>query len=226
MDFWCLWQAPRGRKLRGERRRSMILVVGGTGFIGRAIAAELARRGQDVTVTSHRTGSATVNLGGRDVPIRRADVNEAATLGSALEGVEVVVGAAQFAGFPNENPRRGLTFDRVDRQGTENLVAAAKAAGVQRYVYLSGAGAAPDARQPWFRAKWGAENAVRGSGLRYAIFRPSWVYGPRDRALNRYVAFVRSPLPIVPVIGDGKQRLQPVFVEDVARAAADWVQDE
>src|SRR5581483_9745459 len=122
---------------------------------------------------------------------------------------------------PNENRRKGLTFDAVDRRGTENLVAAAKRAGTARFVYVSGAGAAPKARKPWFRAKWRAEQAVKDSGLAYAIIRPSWVYGPRDRTLNRYVAFVRSPLPLVPVIGNGKQRLMPVFVDDVARAVAD-----
>src|SRR5581483_4595813 len=55
---------------------------------------------------------------------------------------------------------------------------------------------------------------------RYSIFRPSWVFGPEDKALNRFVGFARR-LPFVPVIGDGKQQLQPVFVEDVARAVAD-----
>jgi NADH dehydrogenase len=99
-------------------------------------------------------------------------------------------------------------------------VAAARSAGVQSYVYLSGAGAAPDARYHWYRAKWQAEEAIRGSGLRYSILRPSWVYGPGDKALNRFVGFARR-LPVMPVIGDGRQRLQPVFVEDVARAVAD-----
>ncbi len=132
-----------------------------------------------------------------------------------------MVGAVQFKDFPNQNPGKGLTFDNVDRRGTENLVAAAQAAGVRRYVYISGAGAAPDAKQVWFRAKWGAETALRASGLQALIVRPSWVFGPDDNALNRYVAFVRSPLPVVPVIGDGRQRLQPVFVADVARVVAD-----
>lgn len=199
----------------------MILVAGGTGFIGKAIVRELLARDITVAVLSHRDGSSSMPLDGKRVELRTGDVTVAASLPAALAGVDTVVGAVQFTDFPNQNPSKGLTFDNVDRRGTENLVAAAKAAGVRRYVYISGAGAAPDAQKIWFRAKWGAETAIRASGLQALIVRPSWVYGPEDNALNKYVAFVRSPLPIVPVIGDGKQRLQPVFVADVARLVAD-----
>jgi len=75
----------------------------------------------------------------------------------------------------------------------------------------------------WFRAKWGGEEAVRRSGIEHAILRPSWVYGPEDNALNQYVKFIKSALPVVPVIGNGRQRLQPVFVADVAKAVAESV---
>src|SRR5207244_8699070 len=98
-------------------------------------------------------------------------------------------------------------------------VAAATKAGVERFVFCSGAGAAPDAPKVWFRAKWGGEQAVRSSGLEPVIVRPSWVYGPQDRALNRFVTFHRR-LPFVPVVGDGHQRLQPVLIDDVADAVA------
>lgn len=199
----------------------MIVVAGGTGFIGSAIARELAGRGAQVAVLSHRRQPGSIHLDGVDVEVRNADVNDRVALQQVLAGVETVVGAVQFQDFPNENPRKGLTFEQVDRQGTENLVAAAKEAGVARFVYISGVGAAADAEKHWFRAKWGAETAVRESGMRYLIVRPSWVFGRGDHALNKYVAFVRSPLPVVPVIGGGDQRLQPVFVEDVARLVAD-----
>jgi NADH dehydrogenase len=199
----------------------MIVVAGGTGFIGSTIARALARRGERVAVLSHRRSPGTIHVDGLDLEIRNADVNDRGSLLRALAGADTIVGAAQFQGFPNENPGKGLTFEQVDKQGTENIVAAAKQSAVSRYVYISGAGAAPDSTYGWYRAKWGAETAVRGSGLGYLIVRPSWVFGRDDNALNRYVAFVRSPLPIVPVIGNGRQRLQPVFVEDVARLVAD-----
>jgi NADH dehydrogenase len=142
-----------------------------------------------------------------------------------LESVETVVGCQQFPNSPIENPGKGFTFENVDARGTENLVLAAKAAGVTRYVYLSGAGAAPDGRH-WFRAKWRAEKAVNESGVNFTILRPSWVYGPEDNALNRFVRMARFA-PFVPQIGNiSAQRMQPVFVGDVARAVADCLESE
>ena len=156
-----------------------------------------------------------------DIELRQGDVRDPAGLESATHGIDVIVGCQQFPNSPIENKGRAQTFEAVDAIGTENLVRAAKAAGVKRYVYLSGAGASPDAPQHWFRAKWRAETAVRESGLLYTIFRPSWIFGPEDKALNRFVAMSRF-LPFVPLIGNpGKQRVQPVFVDDVGRAVAE-----
>jgi NADH dehydrogenase len=91
---------------------------------------------------------------------------------------------------------------------------------VLRLLYISGAGAAADGERHWFRAKWRAEEAVRGSELAYTIIRPTWIHGPRDVALNRFLGFART-LPFVPLSNFGGQRLAPVFVGDVARLAAD-----
>jgi NADH dehydrogenase len=136
-----------------------------------------------------------------------------------MAGVDVVVQALTFPTFPVEKPSKRYTFEEFEHRGTERLVRAAEAAGVRRYVYVSGAGAAPDAEKVWHRAKWGGEQAVLGSSMSACVIRPSWVYGAGDRALNRFVAFAKRA-PAVPVIGDGSQRLQPVFVEDVAEAVA------
>lgn len=198
----------------------MILVAGGTGLLGREIVKELMQRGNEVAVMSHRPEGVAGAFPGMNVGARRGDARDAASLRRAVEGAEAVISCMQFPNSPVENPRKGYTYEEIDARGNERLVAAAKDAGARTYVYLSGAGAAPDAPQHWFRAKWQAETAVRGSGLRYSIFRPSWVYGPRDRSLNRFAGFARR-LPFVPVVGDGKQRMQPVFVPDVARCVAD-----
>ena len=198
----------------------MILVAGGTGFIGSAIVRELARRGRPVAVLSHRPERAAGRFPGLSVEVREGDARDAGSLRRAVAGVETIFSCMQFPNFPIENPRKGHTFEEVDARGNERLVAAAKEAGVRTYVYSSGAGAAPDAPYHWYRAKWQAEEAIRGSSIRYTIFRPSWVYGPEDRALNRFVGLARR-LPVVPVIGSGKQRLQPVFIDDVVRAFVD-----
>ncbi len=152
--------------------------------------------------------------------LRQADITQPDGLAAALAGVEALVISLAFRNSPIEAPRRGRTFERVDADGTVALVAAARAAGVGRLVYMSGAGAAPDAPRHWFRAKWRAEEAVRASGIPYTIFRPSWIYGPGDRSLNRFLGFARW-LPFVPQIGNGRQLVAPVFVDDMGRLVAD-----
>lgn len=194
----------------------VVAVAGGTGFVGKAIVSELSGRGHRVVVLSHRSPVGIVG----SVEVRRADATRPETLPAALAGVDAVVISLAFRNSPIEAPRRGQTFEQVDAAGTEALVAAAAAANVPRIVYISGAGAAPDAPRHWFRAKWRAEEAVRGSGIAYTIFRPSWIYGPGDHSLNRFLGFSRW-LPFIPQIGNGRQRLVPVFVDDVAALVAD-----
>ncbi len=203
--------------------RTTVAVAGGTGFVGRAIAHELYRRGHRIIVIARR-GEATRGDLPDSVEIRVADVTRAETLSPALSGVDALVISLAFDNSPMEAPRRGQTFAAVDAAGTGNLVAAAKAAGVRRLLYLSGAGAAPDARRHWFRAKWRAEEAVRGSGLTWTIIRPTWIYGPGDVSLNRFLGFARR-LPLVPMTNRGRQLLAPVLVDDVARLAADSLTD-
>jgi len=201
----------------------MILVAGGTGFVGSSIVRELVRRGQKVAVLTRDAAGATERYPASGVEYRQGDVRDAESLAGAMRDVEVVIGSQMFPNLPVENPARRQTFAEVDARGTENMAGAAKAAGVRRYIYISGAGAAPDAPYHWFRSKWRAESAVRESGLTYVIFRPSWVFGPGDKALNRFLSMSRF-LPFVPLIGNAaKQRLQPVFVDDVARAVAEAV---
>jgi NADH dehydrogenase len=196
-----------------------VAVAGGTGFVGGAVARELRRRGHRVVVLSSRGEEARGALPD-DVEIRPADVTSGDGLPDALAGADALVIALAFPNSPIERPRRGLTFEAVDAAGTERLVGAARASGVGAVLYLSGAGAGARAERHWFRAKWRAEEAVRASGLRWTILRPTWIYGPGDVSLNRFIGFARR-LPAVPLTNFGRQRLAPVFVDDVAAAAAD-----
>ena len=204
-----------------------VAIAGGTGFVGGAIVDELLRRGAQVTVLSHRPEPLLALPAGASY--HRLDVAGDVT---ALPGevalpdaLDALVIALAFKGYPMENPRRGETFMARDAGGTERLVALARTAGVGRLLYVSGAGAAADAREAWFRAKWRAETAVRGSGLPFTILRPTWLYGPGDGALNRFVRLGRR-LPVVPMPGDGRQPLAPVFIADLARLAADCLVEE
>jgi NADH dehydrogenase len=196
----------------------MILVAGGTGFLGRSIVAALRREGHVVRVLSRGTKT-NPWVDDRGVSVATGDVRDAATLGDAFAGVNTLVIAVQFPGHPVEVPKKGLTYDEYDRKGTENLVAAAKKAGVTRIVYISGAGVGEGRKEEWFVAKDGAEAAVTGSGIAYTIFRPSWVYGPRDKALNKFAFFART-MPVVPLPGPGTAKVQPLHVDDLGEAVA------
>src|SRR5262245_16062186 len=160
-----------------------IVVTGGTGFIGREVVKRLLESsGDDVAVTT-RDPAGPDPFGGR-VERVQAFAGDPISLGKAFTRADVVVHAIQFPNHPVEDPSRGRTYEEVDGKGTEVAVRVAKALGVRRFVYVSGAGAGQGRPQPWFRAKDRAETAIRESGMEYAIFRPSWVYGPRDRSMN------------------------------------------
>src|SRR5581483_12383195 len=107
----------------------MILVAGGTGFVGGAIVRELVRRGQPVAVLSHRPEQARRRFPGLDVEVRGGDARTAASLEQAVQGIETVISCMQFPNFPVEDPRKGHTFHEVDARGNERLVAAATRAG-------------------------------------------------------------------------------------------------
>jgi uncharacterized protein YbjT (DUF2867 family)/ligand-binding SRPBCC domain-containing protein len=203
----------------GPSTGTTVAVAGGTGFVGGGIAVELHRRGHAVRVLSHRGEAARGGLPDA-IEIREVDVHTGEGLIDALRGADAVVVALAFRNSPIEAPRKHQTFMEVDAAGTERVVAAAGESGVRRFVYLSGAGAAPDAKRHWFRAKWRAEEAVRGSGLTWTIIRPTWIYGPRDVSLNRFVGFARR-LFSVPMTNTGSQLLAPVFIDDAAALAAD-----
>ena len=203
----------------GEPSGMTVAVAGGTGFVGGGIAIELHRRGHAVRVLSHRGEAARGGLPDA-VDVRRADVQTGDGLVDALRGADALAIALAFRNSPIEAPGKHQTFMEVDAAGTEGLIAAAREAGVRRVVYLSGAGAAPDAKRHWFRAKWRAEEAVRGSGLTWTIIRPTWIFGPRDVSLNRFLGFARR-LFMVPLTNTGSQLLAPVFIDDAAALAAD-----
>ena len=193
-----------------------VALAGGSGFIGRAIARRLvAGGGIKVRVLSREPDKARAQLdlpGGEFV---RADIAKPASLKDALPGADTIVDAIQFDGYPVEDPRRGLTFELIDYGGAVALIDAAKQAGVRQFIYISGAAADENSTHPGFRAKGRAERAIRESGLTYTIFRPSLVYGPEDKVVNGLARALRFA-PLFGVPGTGRQKVQPVLVDDLA----------
>ena len=186
-----------------------ILVTGGTGFVGPRVVHALRAQGRDVRalVRSPDHAGRLTSLG---VELATGDVTDAASLEAAAAGCTHVVHlVAIIKGRPQE-------FERVMTQGTRNLIAAAKGAGVERFVLMSALGTSEQSRTavPYFGAKWAMEQDVAASGLEHTIFRPSFVFG-RGGALPTFMKQVRYS-PVVSVIGSGTQHIQPIWVDDVA----------
>lgn len=202
-----------------------IVVAGGTGFLGRHISGALLRDGHEVAVLGRdpRKVARIQALSGATGIY--GDVTDPYSLKGTLDGYDAVAVAIQFPNYPMEVPRKGLTFDRYDRQGTAYLVEETQRAGVGRFFYVSGVNVDPHSDRSWYRAKGRAEEIIRSSGLRYSIVRPSWAYGPEDKALNKFVKIARlSPIVPVPTRFEGTrrvaQRIQPVSIDDIATATS------
>ncbi len=201
-----------------------VVVTGGTGFIGSEVVTRLLEEGGvDVTITT-RFPERPDPWEGRVRKVQ-AFAGDSVSLGKAFTGADTVVHAIQFPNHPVEDPSRGRTYMEVDGRGTQTAVAVAAKLRVRRFIYLSGAGAGRGLPQTWFKAKELAEKAIRESGMEYAVLRPSWIYGPGDRSMNRFIFFCRR-LPVIPVIGDGRTPVYPAYVKDVARAVVDLVRRE
>ncbi|TAM88025.1 NAD-dependent epimerase/dehydratase family protein [bacterium] len=193
-----------------------VLVTGASGFVGSAVVRELLGRGHRARVLYH----ARKPLFGEGVEAVQGDVTDASTLAAAVEGCSAIVHAVQFPSSPVEQPRKGLTFERVDLGGVRNLLPHAQRAGVTRFIYVSGLGLSERSPLPSHRAKALAERAIRESGLRFTFIKPSVVAGEGSRPVRTLASLIRKA-PVIPLIGDGSSKVQPVYVGDVARLIVD-----
>jgi NADH dehydrogenase len=144
------------------------------------------------------------------------DVTDAATVAQGMRGCDAAI---NLVGIIREFPRRGVTFERLHVVATDNMVEGAKAAGIRRYLQMSALGSRLDATTAYHNSKYRAEEIVRRSGLEWTIFRPSLIYGDGDAFVSMLAGYMRR-LGMVPVIGDGNYRLQPIQAIDVARCFA------
>jgi uncharacterized protein YbjT (DUF2867 family) len=187
-----------------------VLVTGGTGFVGPHVVHALRARELPVRAVVRNPARAT-RLAAWGVELATGDVTDPASLRAACEGVDAVVHlVAIIRGRPAD-------FERVMAEGTRNVVAAAREAGVRRFVLASALGLDERTKDavPYFAAKWEMERAVRESGLEHVIFRPSFVFGRDGGVLPTFVRLARFA-PVTPIVGPGTQRLQPIWVEDLA----------
>jgi uncharacterized protein YbjT (DUF2867 family) len=186
----------------------MILVTGATGFVGRHLNERLRKDNLPVRglVRTPEKAQALRDLG---VEAAVGDIADAVSLEAAMQGCKKII---HLVGIIQEAP--GVTFKGVHVDGTRNLLDTAKKAGVRHFVYQSALGTRPNARSQYHRTKWEAEELVRASGIPFTILRPSLIYGPGDLFTIRLSEMIRLS-PVVPVIGSGRSRIQPIFIDDV-----------
>ncbi len=196
----------------------LVLVTGATGFLGQRVVRELSARRHEVRCLVHSPGKERV-FDHRSVEVHYGSILSPDSLEQALHDVQAIVHLVGII-----RPTRGASFDRIHREGTANVVSAAVEAGVRDFVYVSAMGAMPDPSYPYFHSKYQAEVEVKNSGVRFTILRPSVIFGEGDEFLTALAALIRLG-PITPVIGPGRNRMQPVAADDVARCVAHSVGD-
>ena len=195
----------------------MILVTGGTGFVGGYVVHALRARDLPVRALA-RDPAKAAKLESWGVELARGDMTDPASMRTAVAGADAVVHLVAIRQGKEEQ------FERIMIQGTRDLVSAAKDAGVRRFVLMSALGTGEDTKDlvPYYRGKWEMEQTVTGSGIEHVIFRPSFVFG-RDGGILPTFRKLAKLAPVTPIIGSGRQRIQPIWADDVAAYFAESI---
>ena len=203
--------------------KSTIVIIGGAGFIGTQLAAELAARGYAIKMLTRRRERKKQVILLPNLQLVEADVHNETALRAELRGADTVI---SMAGILNES--RAGDFDRVHHQLPRKIAAACADTGIKRLLHVSSLGASADAPSKYLRSKAAGENALvtaSGDSVALTIFRPSVVFGPGDAFLNQF-AKILAMVPVALPLACAKARLAPVYVQDVVKAIANSVTDK
>ena len=198
----------------------MILVTGASGFVASHLIPKLRTIGQPLRclVTSQAEG-ARIKAPGAELVI--GNVTDPASLRAATEGVDTIVHLVAVIREPKNS-----SFEKINVIGTQNMVEAAKATGVKRFIHMGALGATPDSKYKYLHSKWMGMEAVRNSGLDFSILQPSVMFGEGAGFVASLVRSIHLAPFIVPIAGDGKSKLQPIWVGDVANCVMKLVAGE
>ena len=185
-----------------------LLITGASGFVGTHLVRRLLADGHGVVGLSREGGASQAGLTWHE-----GDVVTGARLGEAMRGVDSVI---HLVGIIRE--RGSQTFERVHVEGTRTVLAAAGAAGVERYLHMSALGADRASASGYARTKARAEELVRDSGLAWTIFRPDMILGVGDDFFSHKLRDLVTKPPVVPVVGSGDYPFRPITAHDLAEA--------
>src|SRR3989304_925194 len=197
-----------GNVIQGGR---MIVVTGGSGYVGSHIIRRLANAGREVRALVRDPGRAEreARLNGLSVDWVEADVTRPDSLSEAFSGATIVIHTVAIA-----IERPGRTYERINVEGTANVLSAAKSAGARRFINMSQLGAQPNLPYRFLASKGKAQEWVAESGLDWTAFRPSVIWGPGGELANTFARLAQLTPLIFPIVGDGKARFEPIWVED------------
>ena len=188
----------------------MILVTGAGGFVGGHVVHALRADDRPVRALLRNPRKAGERLRAWGCEVVEGDLTKPETLAAATDGCDTVVNLVAIRqGKPEQ-------FQRIMVDGTRSLLAAARDAGVGRFVHMSALGVSEKTHDlvPYFHAKWEMEHDVKSAGIPYVVFRPSFVFG-RDGGILPTFAKLARIAPVTPIIGSGSQRIQPIWCDDV-----------
>lgn len=195
----------------------VVTVFGASGFIGRYVVGEIAKTGARVRAAVRRPDNAgylkPMGDVGQVTPVA-ANIRDDASVAAAVDGADTVINLVGIL-FPGGKQ----SFEALQAEGAQRVAAAAKAAGAKRYVQMSAIGADPDSESVYASTKGIGERLVQEAFPGASIVRPSIVFGPEDDFFNKFAVIARLA-PVLPLIGGGHTRFQPVYVGDVAKAVA------
>jgi uncharacterized protein YbjT (DUF2867 family) len=187
----------------------VILVTGATGFVGGHVVHTLRADGRDVRclVRDPRRGERLQAWG---CELAEGDVTRPESLHAAAAGCDTVI---HLVAIRQGRPEQ---FQRVMIDGTRNLIAAARQAGMSRFIHMSALGTTAETKGlvPYYGAKWEMEQDVKSAGIPYVVFRPSFVFGKDGGILPTFAKLARLA-PVTPIVGSGTQRIQPIWADDV-----------
>ncbi len=209
--------------MTAPQTNKLVTIFGGSGFVGRHVVRALAADGWRVRVAVRRPNVAHfLRPAGRvgQVQLLKTNVRDEAQVAAALEGADAVVNLVGILA-----PAGAQRFDSIHVEAAARIARLANAAGITRLVHFSALGASVDAPSHYFQTKAKGEEEVRGAFPAASIVRAAAIFGQEDQLFNRFASLLRL-LPIFPLIGSGKTKLQPVYVGDVADGVARLLRDD
>lgn len=200
-----------------------VLVTGASGYVGNNVVRRLVEMGRPVRALVRDMEKTRIRLGdlASKVEIVQGDVMDRASLDKAMKGATSVIHLVAIA-----LERGGATYEEVNYQGTINVVNAAEAAGIKRFINMSQCGASASSPYRFLRSKGKAQEYVTTSSLKWTAVRPSAIFGPQDEFFNSLSRLIPLTPIVFPLIGGGKAQFQPVSVYDVVEAIVRSLDDD